>query len=240
MNFKTAVDNYVQHLTDIAQKPSTIGTARRSLVLVLDAFGPDSDITSVDGPTMETFINDHPVIHCQPDGSQRALASRLQIQRIIRSACTHWHGVDYLARPAAPRAATQRNGRSRQPAATNQPETTTAINDQPEAEEAHVEPLAQPEPPAVEDTPLPLATNEPDPEPLPTVETTALDEQQQLAEATQEPAPAPTPVANEYVYCHKTHKRRPVAVCQQRGCLSRQAAARCSHWQAWLTAGLVE
>lgn len=221
MNFDTAATTYIQHLTDIGQKPSTISTARRSLLLLVDHFGHAVDISSVACTEMDAFINDDPVIHVQPDGEPRATASRLQIQRILRSACTHWHGPDYLAKASSPRTPKHR------PIATPQdpaPATSTPNVDseqldseqptvQPACEPADVEPLAQPEP---------LVQDSPANEPLPT----------------QEPAPA-TPAPNEYVYCHKTHKRRPVAVCQQRGCLSKPAAARCSHWQTWLAAGLV-
>lgn len=212
---KTGSADYVQHLTENGQKPSTVGTARRSLDLLIDFYGPDIS-TALPPHEVESFLTHDPVM-LMPNGKPRAEASRLQIQRIIRAAVTYWNGEGYLGEK-------KHTPRVIKPKAAKAPKAE-AKSEPAEGEEPAMldEPASDIEPPAL-DEPAMEAQPESTPEPEPILEA---------------PAEPEAPAVRVFVPCHKTHQRRDANICQTKGCINSVAQAKCKYWKEWEAAGLV-
>ena len=92
------IEEYIEHLVATGQKPSTVGTAKRSLALFEEALGAKKVIAKIMPVHVAGFFKSE-VATTQPgkDGPKpRAEASVLQIRRIVRSALVWWQEQGYL------------------------------------------------------------------------------------------------------------------------------------------------
>ena len=92
------IEEYIEHLVATGQKPSTVGTAKRSLALFEEALGAKKVIAKIMPVHVAGFFKSDAVT-TQPgkEGPKpRAEASILQIRRIVRSALVWWQGQGYL------------------------------------------------------------------------------------------------------------------------------------------------
>ena len=91
-------EEYLENLVATGQKPSTVGTAKRSLALFEEALGAKKVIAKIMPVHVAGFFKSEAAT-MQPgkDGpKQRAAASVLQIRRIVRSALVWWQEQGYL------------------------------------------------------------------------------------------------------------------------------------------------
>ena len=108
-NLKTAVEQYVQHQVEVGQKPSTIGTIKRSLDLLVADMGEDKDVAKILPVHVANFFSSEAATMQPSKGGMkpRAPASVLQIRRIVRSALVWWHAqglIKTLPLPASEKA----------------------------------------------------------------------------------------------------------------------------------------
>ena len=92
-NMKIACEQYLEHLKAIGKKPSTIGTAKRTLDLLVAEMGEEKEVGRILPLHVDKFFKSEAAT-MQPgkDGLKpRAKASVLQIRRIVRSALVYWH-----------------------------------------------------------------------------------------------------------------------------------------------------
>jgi len=105
VTLKDACGRYLEHLKAIGKKPSTIGTARRTLDLLIAEMGEDKEVGKILPLHVDKFFKSESAT-MQPgkDGMKpRAEASQLQIKRIVRSALVWWHGENYSKTVALPK-----------------------------------------------------------------------------------------------------------------------------------------
>ena len=95
ITLKNAAESYIQHLQDKGQKPSTVGTARRTLALLVAEMGEKKDVAKILPVHVNKFFNSEPATMLR--GKPRAQASVLQIHRVVRAALVHWHHRRWLA-----------------------------------------------------------------------------------------------------------------------------------------------
>ena len=94
----TGIEEYLAYLEVAGKSPSTIGTARRTMALLQQHFGPEKIISKILTVHVAGFFKSEAAT-MQPgkDGPKpRALPSVLQIRRIVRDALVFWHASDYL------------------------------------------------------------------------------------------------------------------------------------------------
>jgi hypothetical protein len=98
ISLKTAVEQYVQHQTEVGQKPSTIGTIKRSMELLVGDLGEDKEVGKILAVHIAGFFkSEAATMQAGKDGAKpRANASVLQIRRIVRAALVWWHQQGYL------------------------------------------------------------------------------------------------------------------------------------------------
>ena len=92
------IDEYHEHLVATGQRPSTVGTAKRSLALFEEALGGKKVIAKIMPVHVAGFFKSEAAT-MQPgkDGPKpRAAASVLQIRRIVRSALVWWSEQGYI------------------------------------------------------------------------------------------------------------------------------------------------
>lgn len=92
-NLKDACEQYLEHLKAIGKKPSTIGTARRTLDLLVGEMGEDKEVGKILPLHVDKFFkSERATMQAGKEGMKpRAEASVLQIRRIVRSALVWWH-----------------------------------------------------------------------------------------------------------------------------------------------------
>jgi len=95
IKLKNAVESYIQHLQDKGQKPSTVGTARRTLALLVAEMGEKKDVAKILPVHVNKFFNSEAVTMLKD--KPRAEPSVLQIRRVVRAALVHWHHRRWLA-----------------------------------------------------------------------------------------------------------------------------------------------
>ena len=141
------IEEYHEHLVATGQKPSTVGTAKRSLALFEEALGAKKVIAKIMPVHVAGFFKSEAAT-MQPgkDGPKpRAEASILQIRRIVRSALVWWCEQGYAETVALPKEERRylEPRTSRKPTAEPAAETTEA-QPEPTAEttEAAAEPVA--------------------------------------------------------------------------------------------------
>jgi len=135
INLKEASAQYIQHLEQTGQKPSTVGTAKRTLDLLLADMGEGKAVDKILPVHVAAFFKSEAAT-MQPgkDGPKpRAQASMLQIRRIVRAALVWWHEQGYLETVPVPRSEQRyldpRQGRKGKAENTNpQPEAAAETN----------------------------------------------------------------------------------------------------------------
>ena len=104
-NLKEACEQYLEHLKAVGKKPSTLGTARRTLDLLISEMGEDKEVKKILPLHVDKFFKSESAT-MQPgkDGLKpRAQASILQIRRIVRQALVYWHEQGFSPSVALPR-----------------------------------------------------------------------------------------------------------------------------------------
>jgi len=103
-NLKAASAQYIQHLEQTGQKPSTVGTAKRTLDLLLADMGEGKAVDKILPVHVAAFFKSEAAT-LQPgkDGPKpRAPASILQIRRIVRAALVWCHAQGWSKSVALP------------------------------------------------------------------------------------------------------------------------------------------
>ena len=103
-NLKEASAQYIQHLEQTGQKASTVGTARRTLDLLIADMGEGKAVDKILPVHVAAFFKSEAAT-LQPgkDGPKpRAQASILQIRRIVRAALVWWHEQGWAKTVALP------------------------------------------------------------------------------------------------------------------------------------------
>ncbi len=83
-----ACEQYLEHLKDIGKKPSTIGTAKRTLDLLVTEMGEAKEVGKILPVHVDKFFKSEAATTL--NGKPRADASKLQIKRITRQALVWW------------------------------------------------------------------------------------------------------------------------------------------------------
>ena len=95
-----AVESYIDHLQDKNQKPSTVGTARRALALLVAEMGEKKELAKILPVHVSKFFSSEAATMLK--GKPRAMPSILQIRRIVRAALVFWHEQGWLANVPMP------------------------------------------------------------------------------------------------------------------------------------------
>jgi len=104
VTLKDACGRYLEHLKSIGKKPSTLGTTRRTLDLLIAEMGESKEVGKILPLHVDKFFKSEAAT-MQPgkDGPKlRAEASQLQIKRIVRSALVWWKEENYSSRLPLP------------------------------------------------------------------------------------------------------------------------------------------
>ena len=101
INLKDGAAQYIEHLEAIGKKPSTVGTARRTMDLFVGHLGEGKEVAKILPVHVAGFFKSEAATTL--NGKPRAKASILQIRRIVRSALVFWHEQGYAATVAIPK-----------------------------------------------------------------------------------------------------------------------------------------
>ena len=104
VTLKDACGRYLEHLKSIGKKPSTIGTAKRTMDLLIAEMGEEKEVGKILPLHVDKFFKSEAAT-TQPakDGPKpRAEASVLQIRRIVRAALVWWKEENYSTRLPLP------------------------------------------------------------------------------------------------------------------------------------------
>ena len=129
ISLKAAAAAYVVHLGAKGAKPSTVGTVKRTLDLLVEALGEDKEVGKILAVHVDGFYKSEAATMLK--GKPRATASILQIRRIVRAALVWWHEQGYsdrLALPAAERAIQEKHDHAAEKRA-KKGATTVAVAD---------------------------------------------------------------------------------------------------------------
>jgi hypothetical protein len=130
-NLKEAAAQYIRHLEETGQKPSTVGTARRTLDLLIADMGEGKVVDKIlPVHTAAFFKSEAATMQPGKDGPRpRAQASLLQIRRIVRAALVWCHEQGWtktVALPATEKGFLEgRKSRRAKAAETGEPAATT-------------------------------------------------------------------------------------------------------------------
>ncbi len=104
VTLKDACGRYLEHLKSIGKKPSTLGTARRTLDLLIAEMGETKEVGKILPLHVDKFFkSDAATTQPGKDGPKpRAEASMLQIRRIVRAALVWWKEENYSERLPLP------------------------------------------------------------------------------------------------------------------------------------------
>ena len=91
---------YLVHLKAIGKKPSTLGTAKRTLDLLIAHMGEDKEVGKILPVHVAGFFKSESATTLK--GKPRAEASILQIRRIVRAALVWWNAEGYSERIPLP------------------------------------------------------------------------------------------------------------------------------------------
>jgi len=94
ITLKEATAQYIQHLTETGQKASTVGTARRTLDLLLADMGEGKEVGKILTLHVAGFFKSEAATTLK--GKPRAVASTLQIRRVVRAALVWWHEQGWI------------------------------------------------------------------------------------------------------------------------------------------------
>ena len=125
ITLKEAAAQYIQHLTETGQKPSTIGTARRTLDLLIEEMGEQKEVGKILTLHVAAFLKSDAATMLK--GKPRAEASVLQIRRIVRAALVWFHEQGWLEVLPLPKDEKRflERGKGKKVEATEQPQTST-------------------------------------------------------------------------------------------------------------------
>jgi len=101
INLKNGAAQYIEHLEAIGKKPSTVGTARRTMDLFVGHLGEGKEVAKILPVHVAGFFKSETATMLK--GKPRAKASILQIRRIVRNALVYWHEQGYLASVPVPK-----------------------------------------------------------------------------------------------------------------------------------------
>jgi hypothetical protein len=105
ITLKAGAAAHLVHLEAIGKKPSTLGTAKRTLDLLVAHMGEDKEVGKILPVHVDAFFKSEAATMLK--GKPRAEASVLQIRRIVRAALVWWHEQGYsekLPLPASDKA----------------------------------------------------------------------------------------------------------------------------------------
>ncbi len=104
ITLKDASQKYLEHLKAIGKKPSTIGTATRTLDLLIADMGETKEVGKILAVHVDRFFkSEAATMQKGRDGLKpRAKASILQIRRIVRMALVHWREQGIIAKAPLP------------------------------------------------------------------------------------------------------------------------------------------
>jgi len=88
------IEEYIEHLTDIGKKASTVGTAKRTMALFQENLGAKKVIAKIMPVHVAGFFKSDAATTLRD--KPRAKASILQIRRIVRGALVFWQERGYL------------------------------------------------------------------------------------------------------------------------------------------------
>ena len=100
ITLKAGAAAHLVHLEAIGKKPSTLGTTKRTLDLLIAELGEDKEVGKILPMHVDKFYKSEAATMLK--GKPRAQASILQIRRIVRSALVWWHEQGYNARIPLP------------------------------------------------------------------------------------------------------------------------------------------
>jgi len=105
MNLSIGIEKYIEHLAALGKKPSTIGTAKRTMALLQQHLGDSKVISKILTVHVANFYSSDAATTqpCKGGTKPRALPSILQIRRIVRDALVYWHAKGYLANVPLPK-----------------------------------------------------------------------------------------------------------------------------------------
>jgi len=101
INLKDGAAQYIKHLEAIGKKPSTVGTARRTMDLVVGHLGEGKGVGKILPVHVAGFFKSEAATTLK--GKPRAKASILQIRRIVRGALVFWHEQGHLGSVPLPK-----------------------------------------------------------------------------------------------------------------------------------------
>ena len=105
ITLKAGAAAHLVHLEAIGKKPSTLGTTKRTLDLLVAHMGEDKEVGKILPVHVDGFFKSESATMLK--GKPRAEASVLQIRRIVRAALVWWHEQGYSEKiplPAAEKA----------------------------------------------------------------------------------------------------------------------------------------
>ncbi|MBT7165062.1 MAG: hypothetical protein HN904_19950 [Victivallales bacterium] len=132
INLKDGAAQYIEHLEAVGKKPSTVGTARRTMDLFVGHLGEGKEVAKILPVHVAGFFKSEAATTLNE--KPRAKASILQIRRIVRSALVFWHEQGLLDNVPLPKTEKKfleprKDGKARAEAnvqsADAQPEATT-------------------------------------------------------------------------------------------------------------------
>jgi hypothetical protein len=94
LELSTGIEGYIEHLTAIGKKASTVGTAKRTMALFEEHLGAKKVVPKIMPVHVAGFFNSEAATTLK--GKPRAKASILQIRRIVRGALVYWHEQGHL------------------------------------------------------------------------------------------------------------------------------------------------
>ncbi len=100
ITLKAGAAAHLVHLESIGKKPSTLGTTKRTLDLLVAHMGEDKEIVKILPVHVDAFFKSEAATMLR--GKPRAEASILQIRRIVRAALVWWHEQGYSDRLPLP------------------------------------------------------------------------------------------------------------------------------------------
>ena len=89
INLKDGAAQYIEHLEAVGKKPSTVGTARRTMDLFVGHLGEGKEVAKILPVHVAGFFKSEAATTLNE--KPRAKASILQIRRIVRGALVFWH-----------------------------------------------------------------------------------------------------------------------------------------------------
>ena len=94
LELSIGIEEYIKHLAAIGKKASTVGTAKRTMVLFGEHLGAKKIIGKIMPVHVAGFFKSDAATTLRD--KPRAKASILQIRRIVRGALVFWHEQGYL------------------------------------------------------------------------------------------------------------------------------------------------